>query len=92
MYTPNFSGAGFDTSHTSFINPAEWLVDYTNTYTVAGGKLLNTSEFQLYTVDGNSKQFFLTEVSIQAIPEPATASLMALTGLIGFFIRRHLCK
>ena len=79
----NLNIPGLDYSHTSFINPAAYLVDYIGTYTSTGGGIYLDDQ------DWNNIEFTVTQVIIAAIPEPGTALLFFMGGIGAWLLRRN---
>lgn len=75
-----------DYSNTSFVDPAAWLSTYEGTYAQSASGLIRV-------IDENSSSldFTATSVTIGAVPEPATAGLLVVSGTVLVGIR-HLKK
>jgi hypothetical protein len=79
---------GLDASEGSFVNPVSWLSDYAGTYnyTPTGG--WDDPNIHLDTTLGGSIDFAVTSLTIEAVPEPATAMMLFFGSGIGFVIHR----
>lgn len=80
IYVNDFS---FDVSSSSFIPMDSYFADYPKTYTVSGD-----SYFEFRTFYGGLGSFKVNSITTSAVPEPATAGLLVISGGVLFMIRR----
>lgn len=78
---------GLDASDGLFLNPVTWLSDYAGTYNYSGTGFLDP-QITIRTTLGGSTVFSATSLTIEAVPEPATAMMLFFGGGIGFSIHR----